>query len=183
MRDRKQPAVKFPPRRIAADALHHCDKNILRQVISVLLMPGQFENISVNSRIPAADQKLQCALISAFDPAHQFVVAIFHCLTAFSVSVTQKHPQKDEPRRINLKTPQSKRTPGSPAHQAFRGDFLLFPLGGEKLHPVVPTFISCYILYIFHPVFSDFLCGKWILSSYQHHAFKTRLLAGFSFSP
>ncbi len=60
--------------------------------------------------------------------------------------------------------------------------FFSFPLGGEKLHPVVPTFISCYILYIFHPVFSDFLCGKWILSSYQHHAFEVRLLAGLSFN-
>ena len=96
MRDRKQPAVKFPPRRIAADALHHCDKNILRQVISVLLMPGQFENISVNSRIPAANQKLQCALISAFDPVHQFAIAIFHCLTAFSVSITNESTQRDE---------------------------------------------------------------------------------------
>ena len=102
MRDPKQPAVKFPPRRIAADALHHCDKNILRQVISVLLMPGQFENISVNSRIPAANQKLQCALISAFDPAHQFVVAIFHCLTAFSVSITNESTQRDEKHKRNF---------------------------------------------------------------------------------
>ena len=96
MRDRKQPAVKFPPRRIAADTLHHCNKNILRQIVSVLLMPGQFENISVNSRIPAANQKLQCALISAFDPAQQFVVAIFHRLTAFSVSITNESVQRDE---------------------------------------------------------------------------------------
>ena len=39
------------------------------------------------------------------------MIAIFHRLTAFSVSITQKHPQKDETRQINLKTPQSKITP------------------------------------------------------------------------
>ena len=96
MRDSKQTAVKFPPQRIVADALQHCDKNILRQVISVLLMPGQFENISVNSRIPAANQKHQCALHSSKAPAHQIEVAIFHCLTAFSVSITNESTQRDE---------------------------------------------------------------------------------------
>ena len=69
-------------------------KTILRQVISVLLMPGQFENISVNSRIPAANQKLQCALISAFDPAHQFVIAIFHRLTAFFCQYNEREYPK-----------------------------------------------------------------------------------------
>jgi len=102
MCDCKQPAVKFPPRHIAADVLHHCDKNILRQVAGVLLVPGQFENISVNSRIPAADQKLQRALISAFDPAHQFVIAVFHRLTAFSVSITNECVKKDEANRSFL---------------------------------------------------------------------------------
>ena len=34
--------------------------------------------------------------ISAFDPAHQFVVAIFHRLTAFSVSITNESTQRDE---------------------------------------------------------------------------------------
>ena len=70
--------------------------------LSVLLMPGQFENISVNSRIPAANQKLQCALISAFDPAHQFMIAVFHRLTAFSVSITNESTQRDEKYKRNF---------------------------------------------------------------------------------
>ena len=102
MRDRKQPAVKFPPRRIAADALHHRNKNILRQVAGILFVPGQFENIPVNPRIPAANQKLQCALISALDPAHQFMIAVFHRLTAFSVSITNESTQRDERYKRNF---------------------------------------------------------------------------------
>ena len=66
------------------------------QVAGILFVPGQFENIPVNPRIPAANQKLQCALISALDPAHQFMIAVFHRLTAFSVSITNESTQRDE---------------------------------------------------------------------------------------
>ena len=76
----------------------------------------------------------------------------------------------------------SRKARRSAALQRTGGLLQLFPLGGGNLHSVVPTFISCYILYVFHPVFNVFPCGKWILSSYQHHAFKVRLLAGLSFS-
>ena len=34
--------------------------------------------------------------ISAFDPVHQFVIAIFHRLTAFSVSITNESTQMGE---------------------------------------------------------------------------------------
>ena len=53
-------------------------------------------------------------LVSALDPAHQFQIPVLHRLTAFSVSITQKHPQKDEPRRTFFMTAKK---PGSLAYK------------------------------------------------------------------
>ena len=80
-------------------------------------------HVPIDPRIPAANQKLQCALISAFDPAHQFVIAIFHRLTAFSVSITQKHPQKDEPRRTFFMTAKNPEA----LHTRLPGNFVFIP--------------------------------------------------------
>ena len=80
-------------------------------------------HVPIDPRIPAADQQLQRPLVSALDPVHQFQIPVLHRLTAFSVSITQKHPQKDESRRTFFMTAKNPEA----LHTRLPGNFVFIP--------------------------------------------------------